>query len=631
MEFQVFLDLLNETLAAAIVIVAASMLLYNLSRSMRNQVARTSGIVLACVTVVYIGDVLLSFDPKASTYAVLLRVQWFGLAFIPAALFHLSDALLATTGLPSRGRRRRAVRLLYVLGAVFMFLAVFTDTLVIPEPFEDRMSLRAAPVFWVYFLYFVLANLIAFFNIHRARGRCLTRSTNRRMGYLEFSVLLPSIGVFPYSVLLNPGDEYSTGALILVNGANLTVILTLLFLSYPLSFFGSEIPDRVVKADLLRFMLLGPATGVWALMVILYSDPATEWFSLPGNMVMPFAVVAVILMWQWSVDIVIPWIEKWLIYNDEDDAQLAKLNTLSERLLTRADLLQLIDAVLESTCDYLQVSRAFIAPLGDQDDRFVQSVGDVGLTVDSLDETLDEMLALFPETMSHIPQQWRDFGIIPLYSRRLGNAGEPLPLIGLMGIEVRERSAHLTPDEDEMLRVFVKRAARILDDLLLQEEVYAALEGLLPQIAMTRGLAAEVEYRPGYAGVPVNGVPKRDQVIEQVHAALRHYWGGPGLASSRLLELSVVRNLMPENEDNAVRALRAALLTAIESQRPEGTPDMKNPEWLLYNILRLRFLEKRKVRETAQRLYMSEANLYRKQNVAIEAVADTLIEMERDS
>ncbi|MFW5749109.1 MAG: hypothetical protein ACOCYT_05795, partial [Chloroflexota bacterium] len=69
---------------------------------------------------------------------------------------------------------------------------------------------------------------------------------------------------------------------------------------------------------------------------------------------------------------------------------------------------------------------------------------------------------------------------------------------------------------------------------------------------------------------------------------------------------------------------------AIDKQCPEGERDMKSPEWTLYNILTLRFIEKRKVRETARRLYMSEANLYRKQNVAIEAVADVILEMERD-
>ena len=42
----------------------------------------------------------------------------------------------------------------------------------------------------------------------------------------------------------------------------------------------------------------------------------------------------------------------------------------------------------------------------------------------------------------------------------------------------------------------------------------------------------------------------------------------------------------------------------------------------------MKFMEGRKVREVALRLAMSEADLYRKQRVAIEAVANAIIEME---
>jgi len=53
-----------------------------------------------------------------------------------------------------------------------------------------------------------------------------------------------------------------------------------------------------------------------------------------------------------------------------------------------------------------------------------------------------------------------------------------------------------------------------------------------------------------------------------------------------------------------------------------------NGEWMLYNLLEMKFLQGRRVREVASRLAMSEADLYRKQRVAIESVARTLLEME---
>ena len=57
---------------------------------------------------------------------------------------------------------------------------------------------------------------------------------------------------------------------------------------------------------------------------------------------------------------------------------------------------------------------------------------------------------------------------------------------------------------------------------------------------------------------------------------------------------------------------------------------MTAPEWVLYNILELKFLQGRRVREIARRLAMSESDLYRKQRIAIEAVSQTLAEMERE-
>lgn len=116
---QTLLSLTNEALASGIVIVAVSLLLYNLTRNLHDRVARTSGIVLGCVTITYIGDAFIALDPGAEAYTAALRLQWIGIGFLPVAMFHLSDALLATTGLPSRGRRRRMIRVLYMISALF--------------------------------------------------------------------------------------------------------------------------------------------------------------------------------------------------------------------------------------------------------------------------------------------------------------------------------------------------------------------------------------------------------------------------------------------------------------------------------------------------------------------------------
>ena len=55
--------------------------------------------------------------------------------------------------------------------------------------------------------------------------------------------------------------------------------------------------------------------------------------------------------------------------------------------------------------------------------------------------------------------------------------------------------------------------------------------------------------------------------------------------------------------------------------KPDGTPNLNAPEWLLYNILDMRFIQGRRVREIADRLAISESDLYRKQRVAVGQVA----------
>lgn len=633
---QTFLDLLNETLASAIVIVSVSMLLYNLTRNIRDRVARTSSAVLASVTIVYVCDVMISVGPGPGTFEALLRLQWLGLALIPATLFHLSDALLATTGLPSRGRRRRVVRLLYCLSVLFILLAGLTDWLISPVQVGERFSMTASSLFPVYVFFFASVNLIAFVNVERARRRCLTRSTKRRMTYLQIAMPTPVAGIFPYSVLLGPGQEFTVVALLLVNLSNLIIILMLLFLAYPLSFFGSRIPDRVVKADLLRFMLRGPGTGLIALIVIIFIDPFAMWFNLPGETFLAFATVGTILVWQWGIDIAIPWLERRLVYNDQEDNGIIKFQQLNERFLSRADLQQLIEAVLASTCDYLRVERAFVAVLKAHNLATDQpeAIATTGRpTLPEHWETLNTQVA---------PHTFRDmdtvtiypldgYWMMPLYSRR-NAAATNHPLIGFIGVEARSEDITLTTDEQLMLKRFVRRAAQALDDMLLQSDINAAIEGLLPQMALNRSRTLEVEYRASRVPRPQpETFTDRQQIIEQVHAALRHYWGGPGLSQSRLLELNIVQQVLPNHDGSAVKALRDTLNQAIERLRPPGERDMRSPEWVLYNILQLRFIEQRKARETAQRLYMAEASLYRKQNVAIEALADSLIAMERDT
>jgi hypothetical protein len=91
--------------------------------------------------------------------------------------------------------------------------------------------------------------------------------------------------------------------------------------------------------------------------------------------------------------------------------------------------------------------------------------------------------------------------------------------------------------------------------------------------------------------------------------------------------LQVVQKTIEDHQNNPANALRAILRQAVEQVRPEGERRFTG-EWILYNILEMKFMEGKKVREIATRLSMSEADLYRKQRVAVDAVADAILDME---
>ncbi len=624
----------NETLTAGNAIIAVSLLLFNLTRNLNNRVAKTSAIVLACVAVAYVADAFISLEPDNPAHEIAARLQWIGIAFIPAAMYHLSDALLATTGLPSRGRRKRVIRLLYLVGAAFLLSVAFTDSLILVVAAQDSLSIQAGAAFLVYLLYFLLANGFAFFNVQRARKRCLTPASARRMAYLRIAFLTPALGIFPYSVLLNPGDESSLFGLLVINTANVIIILMLLFLSYPLYFFGSDRPDRLVKKQLLDFLLRGPATGLIALAVVNFTTQATRILSLPGEAFTPPAVVGAVLLWQWFVSLALPYFEKFFIYRNEDDEQIAKLQTLGDRVLTHADLSQLIVATTESICDYLRIDTAFVISLAGQKPEFVSRVGSSTFDESALlsDSKLLRLVSQLPIEERDQPYlEWADFALVPLHSGRARGNGSGALTIGLLGLLNKEAKIgeELTAPGG-YLEAYVKRVETSLDDMQLQAEMYNLLEGLLPQFQMTRSRAVQVEYQQSEALPPrISALPDRDELFEQVRAALRHYWGGSGITQSNMIMLRSVQCRIENGEETPVKALRKLLKEAIDSLKPDGERKLMSPEWTLYNILQLRFLENRKVREVARRLSMSEADLYRKQRIAILALTDVILKQEQ--
>ena len=217
---------------------------------------------------------------------------------------------------------------------------------------------------------------------------------------------------------------------------------------------------------------------------------------------------------------------------------------------------------------------------------------------------------------------WGERWLVPLFEMN----GNHHQLLGLLGIERKEN----LPDEEQLdaINKLAQRAALALEDRYRQQQVFSSIEALAPQMNMIQRLRAASRYDGTEMLTDLEGPLEQGTFAKWVKDALSHYWGGPKLTKSPLLELQVVRQAAKMNNDAPTNALRTILKKGIEHVKPNGERHF-TAEWILYNILEMKFMEGRKVREIALRLAMSEADLYRKQRVAIEAVANAIVEMEK--
>jgi hypothetical protein len=371
--------------------------------------------------------------------------------------------------------------------------------------------------------------------------------------------------------------------------------------------------------------------------VIVWVPPAGRVLGLPSEQVTPFLAVVVILFLQWSITLIRPVLERFLVYAG-DQTEVQYIQELETRLITGADCQQLLESILAATCDYLRVKTAFVASLSEQGPRLERAIGlhgEVSAELEGAPEFATTGLnGELPQPAMVGPGgqvfTWHDFWLIPLHShpQEMQEANSEPRLVGLLGVAVPDEG---TFDEDKwhVLMALATRAAEVLEDRRLQAEVFRMLRGLLPEISAIQALRGVARYQ-GVAALtaPREELPEGSDLAQAIKDALTHYWGGPKLTSSHLMRLAVVRQALDDNDGNPQKAMRYVLQRAIESLRPEGQRSMTTTEWILYNILEMRFIQGRKVREVARRLAMSESDFYRKQRVAITEAARALAEMD---
>jgi hypothetical protein len=616
------LQTINQLLSAGISITAFSLLLYALSFNLKDKVARGFAFIMACVVVVFVGESVADVVSTPKWVEIWYQIQWIGIIFLPVAYLVISDAVLATTGRPSRGRRTLLIKINFGISIIFLGTIPFY-LLVGPLVSENVVAphLQRTDLTWIFSAFYILNMIWAWVNFQRAYHRTGTRSGKRRMGYLIAGAFAPALGSFPYLLF---GSSFAASNpyvfWLAAVASNILVSGLIIIMAYAVAFFGVPWPDRVVKRRLIKWVLRGPITASTVLALTTLTRRAGD----PAAFFAPVVMAGTFLLMQFLITMFSPIWERWFLLGESKD-KLTTLQNLEERLFTLEDLKQFMESVLAAICDRMQTDRAFVATMRSDGMDVLVRIGDkVDYDNQEISRQIIDVTRKGNQRTDPGLFTWGDFWIFPLFS-----SANPEELLGFLGVEIPQEELH--DEQRDALKILIDRARLALDDRYLQQQVFSSIEDLEPAMDRIQQLRAAARYdSTTVLTAEVDTIIDETTITKWVRDALSDYWGGPDLSESPLLQLEVVQNSLTEHEGITVRAVRAILKDAIDKIRPEGTRRF-TLDWVLYNILEMKFLKGQKVRDVAKRLAMSEANLYRKQKVAIEIVAKTILEMEKQA
>lgn len=617
-----FIRAISDILTAGIAITAFSLLLFALTMNLRDKVVRSFCLILVSVVIVFSAEAFTSTSVEAWQTAFWLRLQWVGIILLPALYFSFSDAVLETTGRPSRWRRRWASLAAYFVTVLFLVMlpaGLLTGPVVMDEPPAPHLQ----PTFLIdlFTVFYLLVMSATWVNFIRAYRRTVTPTSRRRMAYLLIGAMAPALGSYPFLLFGSSlAAQYPYYFWIVVVVSNILVGFLLVLMAYAVSFFGMPWPDRVVKGRLLLWILRGPVTASITLALTTLIRRFGDYFGQVYTAWVPITMVVTIVILEYLITLIAPFLERKLFYGN-DDSDLEIMDILESHLITRSDLLQFVEMILAAICDHLQAKGAYLVAVLPSRLDLVAKVGRVKTA--NLDETgslyeLSKKDGSLPEFF-----KYEETFLAPIHDET--GDGEPV-LLGLLvisGIEHEE----LLPDQQRSLKVLTTRTGIALRDRQTQSQIISAMESLSPQIAYIQSLSAAGRY--DREGILIENTQLLlDNLDHWVKEALTHYWGGPRLTENPLLQLQVVQKNIVEGKENPANALRAVLKDAIERLRPEGDRKYTN-EWILYNLLVMKYLEAKKVKEIANKLSISEADLFRKQKVAITETGKIILEMEK--
>ncbi len=614
------LKTISQILMAGVAITAFSMLLYAMTFNLHQKVARAFSLVMVCVVIIYTSESLASTITDPAALSFWLKTQWVGIIFLPPVYLQFSNSILATTGKPSKGKRLVAIIASYIISCGFLVLLItnhFAGSLI-----SDGITLphlRPQPGAYLFAIFFYISVASSWYNFIRSYLRTTTSSSHRRMGYLLFGSLSPLIGAAPLLLFGSGIIRTFNSVFWAVSAFNYFLVLILLILmAYAVAFFGTGQPDRQIKTRLLEWLMRGPLTASLTLGIITITHRVGVITDNPYPAAIPILVVGSILLIEYLITLVLPVAERYLFWGEERH-ELQTLQRLKDSFLTQKDIQQFVEMLISAVSDQLQAKGGFITANTNGNMNLLYAFGHKPTK-----NIEAEMASLLKKddltTLSYFKQN--DTLYIPL--SEIKNQGKTI-LLGILALD-QVVNYPLPKDEQQSFNVLLERIKLVLRETGLQQNIFSAIQEFSTDVEKIRQIRAVGRF--GSSQELSRDLPElQPDMIQVVRDALIHYWGGPRLTESPLMQLKIVQLEAAQNSGNYTNAIRSVLKQAVDRIKPEGERHYTT-DWILYNILDLKFLEGQKVRDVVKRLAISEADFYRKQRVAIETVAREIQSME---
>ena len=614
---------LNEVLTAAVAMTAFSVLLFSLQfLRKRQKLAFALVPLLLCVTIIYSADALETMASGETAKLMWQMVHWTGFVILPAAALAFALVLLDMTGKEISKAAVAAMALDVVLSLVFVWLLwsgqLFSGIRVISHIGTAMIYTGKTILFWIYFALNITVTAIV---LASALSRTRTQASRRRMIYLILGLTGIVTGTFPL-LLFGSGlliSQYPLVFWLLSVFGNAVVVVMVILLGYATATFSVPWSDRFTRLRMIEWILRGPVTASFTLWLVTMINRSGDALGLDITGLNTLATVLAIIFLEYLISVLMPRIERGGIVGlGKEDYTIYR--GFQGMMIFKPELETYLEALTGALCDQFQARDGFFAVMDE-----------VG-AFDPLVKTGESSWTDLPEMLKALPAYFQEHGdafswdgtgvLIPLF-----NHDEDLnTFLGVLGLA--DVSPELFPNgNSQILEDALDKARTVLWQRRYLTSAYQVLRtrtSLTGQDSIYSGSVLDQE-----SLLENRSKAEPDEVAVWVKDALTHYWGGPKLSENPLLNWQVVKDAARENDENEVNGLRSVLKRALEALRPEGERN-NGSEWTLYNLIDLQFFEKQKVKDIVRRLSMSEADFYRKQKVAVEALTKEIVKMEKD-